>query len=691
MPRSLDRARESWRAAAMNEYSSLRQLKDSVRLDSHGSIATQGLRSCVWKIFLLFDTLDRDEWQRTLASSRSAYNSLHAHFVLPAEDPGAAATDLDPLSQETENSTRQRLHKDEDLRAEILQDVERCMLDYTREPETQRMLVDILFTFSKLNPDISYRQGMHEIAAHLLWVVLDDAVVADNSSKALGEDSIIKTVFDFEYVEHDTFVIFAQVMQNAKTFYLSEGSSSIAARSRHIFEELLPQVDGALMSHLQSLDIVPQVFLIRWVRLLFVREFAFEDVLCLWDVIFAEDPSLELVDYICLTLLLRIRWHLLDADYNGALGLLLKYPELDKDLPAQVLGLDALYLKSHLNREGGSYCVLKYTGRPLPESNRPATPPALQRNITTFSGINAARRTAQPRLEGLLQTTAKNLYAQGGKLGLGKAVRNAVDEVHKKAQEIRTAQTPTPPPRRQSRVKELETRNQQLSELLGTAVDELWEYQRSVSEADDQAKHMDNVEKLSEAIAKVQLIQVYLAQPSLQLAERSFHAYKRDGGASPKKPAGNQDAPESKESSSSSALMQEHENHDDHVANSTSLADPASFEDIVNIGQPGDPLSTPTEKNVHTRVLDDAEPQGTVRTKSHRLRPSLEQSSFSFMLGQVNAAEAPRASPSANDRTNASLFGDRPSTPRKANTESNRAGDEDFDILSLKRAKGDRK
>lgn len=102
MPRSLDRARESWRAAAMNEYSSLRQLKDSVRLDSHGSIATQGLRSCVWKIFLLFDTLDRDEWQRTLASSRSAYNSLHAHFVLPAEDPGAAATDLDPLSQETE-------------------------------------------------------------------------------------------------------------------------------------------------------------------------------------------------------------------------------------------------------------------------------------------------------------------------------------------------------------------------------------------------------------------------------------------------------------------------------------------------------------------------------------------------------------------------------------------------------------
>jgi len=73
-------------------------------------------------------------------------------------------------------------------------------------------------------------------------------------------------------------------------------------------------------------------------------------------------------------MLLRIRWHLLEADYNNALGLLLRYPELDKDLPAQTLGLDALYLKAHMHVDGGSYCVLKYMGRPLLKSDRPATP-----------------------------------------------------------------------------------------------------------------------------------------------------------------------------------------------------------------------------------------------------------------------------------------------------------------------------
>lgn len=74
------------------------------------------------------------------------------------------------------------------------------------------------------------------------------------------------------------------------------------------------------------------------------------------------------------TMLLRIRWHLLEADYNNALGLLLRYPELEKDFPAQTLALDALYLKEHMHPDGGSYCVLKYTGRPLLKLDRPATP-----------------------------------------------------------------------------------------------------------------------------------------------------------------------------------------------------------------------------------------------------------------------------------------------------------------------------
>jgi hypothetical protein len=46
----------------------------------------------------------------------------------------------------------------------------------------------------------------------------------------------------------------------------------------------------------------------RWIRLLFSREFPFEQFLVLWDTIFAVDPTLELIDLICVAMLIRIRW-----------------------------------------------------------------------------------------------------------------------------------------------------------------------------------------------------------------------------------------------------------------------------------------------------------------------------------------------------------------------------------------------
>lgn len=46
----------------------------------------------------------------------------------------------------------------------------------------------------------------------------------------------------------------------------------------------------------------------RWIRLLFGREFPLPELLEVWDSLFAADPDLVLVDYICVAMLLRIRW-----------------------------------------------------------------------------------------------------------------------------------------------------------------------------------------------------------------------------------------------------------------------------------------------------------------------------------------------------------------------------------------------
>ena len=211
---------------------------------------------------------------------------------------------------------------DEQLRAEIFQDVERCMPEnlYFREPSTQNMLLDILFIYCKLNRDIGYRQGMHEVLAPIVWVISRDAidpVSLDASHSELDDLAILN--LDYGFLEHDAFTLFGAIMQNVKTFYEMGSNndpntlgllnnSPIVERSKRIHENYLHHADPELAEHLTAIEILPQIFLIRWVRLLFGREFPFEDVLALWDTLFAEDPGLDLVDLISVSMLLRIRW-----------------------------------------------------------------------------------------------------------------------------------------------------------------------------------------------------------------------------------------------------------------------------------------------------------------------------------------------------------------------------------------------
>ena len=189
---------------------------------------------------------------------------------------------------------------------------------YFREPSTQKRLLHILFIYCKLNRDISYRQGMHEVLAPILWVVYCDAIDPTiQSSQPDGEPLL--TWLDQDFIEHDAFTLFAIIMQAVRTFY-EVGSSSepittgllnhspIVERSKRVHEVYLQQADPELAEHLTAIEILPQIFLIRWIRLLFGREFPLDDVLALWDSLFAEDPALDLVDLISVSMLLRIRW-----------------------------------------------------------------------------------------------------------------------------------------------------------------------------------------------------------------------------------------------------------------------------------------------------------------------------------------------------------------------------------------------
>lgn len=137
---------------------------------------------------------------------------------------------------------------------------------FFREPATQKKMLDILFIYAKLNPDIGYRQGMHELLAPLLWTIHQDAVesaaVPEGRRQAEGTEFMLE-VLDSKYIEHDAFSLFCALMQTAKAFYEigdSKDSSPIVARSKKIHDDILAAIDPELALHLHVLGILPQIY-----------------------------------------------------------------------------------------------------------------------------------------------------------------------------------------------------------------------------------------------------------------------------------------------------------------------------------------------------------------------------------------------------------------------------------------------
>lgn len=119
-------------------------------------------------------------------------------------------------------------------------------------------------------------------------------------------------------------------------------SVAIVTKVNRIQDQLVKKHDIELHMHLNRLEIAPQIYgmsvftslgsltffffpdplldtnavklfffffcvFSRWVRLLFGREFPLQDLLVVWDALFADCITLDLVDYIFVAMLLYIR------------------------------------------------------------------------------------------------------------------------------------------------------------------------------------------------------------------------------------------------------------------------------------------------------------------------------------------------------------------------------------------------
>ncbi|KAI1180121.1 rab-GTPase-TBC domain-containing protein [Nemania sp. FL0916] len=545
--RSLVDASSRWQQT-LKHGSSLADLQRAVKDNGPDSPCISGCRSVCWKAFLLNQTDHAANWTHALLESRSSYASLRDHFLKYSKHPEyLTAGNSDPLADDS-NSPWNTYRRDEILRAEILQDVQRLPDEpFYHQPTIQTLITDVLFIYCKLNPDVGgYRQGMHELLAPIVYVVEQDAIDPADASSDAASDLMMVEMLDASFVEHDSFTLFSKVMDCAKPFYetgesscstgnaaggMQSTKSTIVEKSQYIHETCLYKVDPELSIHLTNIEVLPQIFLIRWIRLLFSREFPLDQMLILWDTLFSIDATFKLIDLICTSMLLRIRWDLLEADYSVALQLLLKYPVPPASHGPHTFVDDAVYLRDHRDAAGGAELIMKYTGRApsSSSSSRPTTPRASSSLRRKFAGTRSPLspqrfRPPQGGVEALFQGAAKNVLEQGERLGINQAVRDAMVEIRRNVKEakssMKTSRDLFSEPRPNSAIRAvaaMDRRNHQLASMLDEPITTLTNL--GITPESDEDKQRILQEALDVAVAKLQFIKVYLEDSTLALPD----------------------------------------------------------------------------------------------------------------------------------------------------------------------------
>lgn len=131
-------------------------------------------------------------------------------------------------------------------------------------------------------------------------------------SDAYGAEGELGIIISERFMEHDAYCMFESLMNGARgvvamaDFFSPSpaigsnmGVPPVIEASSALYH-LLSVVDSPLHRHLVDLGVEPQYFALRWLRVLFGREFSLDDLLGIWDELFSSPNSeciVESIDY----------------------------------------------------------------------------------------------------------------------------------------------------------------------------------------------------------------------------------------------------------------------------------------------------------------------------------------------------------------------------------------------------------
>jgi hypothetical protein len=269
------------------------------------NFAVLALRALSWRMMSnVLSNKGVTSWSSELEEQEKVYNEKKRK-ALPSVTQA-----IDPLSaaaSEDGNKEWDEYYKKCELVRFIRGDLERLYMDgveqeYFQDPRRSEMILNVLLVWTEDHPETSYRQGMHEVAAVLLFVCEAETeslqqLQNDHASEFSLEPAAVKNLAsalsETSGIEARVSTLFQRLLRDAELLYSPvprlDGQPEVVRYCNQIQNDRLRAIDPHLADFLDENFIAPQLYGLRWIRLLFAREFQLESsaLLRVWDHIFA--------------------------------------------------------------------------------------------------------------------------------------------------------------------------------------------------------------------------------------------------------------------------------------------------------------------------------------------------------------------------------------------------------------------
>ena len=237
------------------------------------------LRAMIWKTLIGYYPInDLVNWKKKTLDHFNSYQTLKKFYKDFPND----------LSDKNDLKILMQINKDlPRTRTEINFFNEKSK--FNKEETNYDILRRILFIFAKRNQELGYVQGMNEIVAIIYYIY------------SMDENVYIKP-----FVESETFYSFEILLQEIKPIFMMQNvnySQLFITMQIKQINDILKETAPDLLNYFNQINLVMDVFLMRWLIVLFAQEFTFEGAISFWDRLFTQKNKMKFICYISAAIL----------------------------------------------------------------------------------------------------------------------------------------------------------------------------------------------------------------------------------------------------------------------------------------------------------------------------------------------------------------------------------------------------